>query len=237
MKTSLTVLILVAGTLLTNAQNPTFGFFGIMSYAGTQHCKIDDLNVDVTIPYSIDWSFEGHYMTDDFYYVGRALNAVFGQASITENGETYTNMNGSYVDFSMGGFNEVNSNFGYGIGIRSNFGFTGLRKYNGSIDNFHMNIGLETPMVYSFNDYLRLYGRVSISNVWTNHEVFAGWAYDANADLIFSPFSFLVFGLGVGTDYSNRTVRQNTSDLMRMQTTSLYYRWTIGLSFGSAKGY
>lgn len=237
MKALLTSLIIISFSQISFSQSSTFAMFGYMSYAGTQHIKVDDLAVDVTIPYRIPWSIEGHYMTDDIYYIGRALSALSGGMSVTENGETYENLNGAYVDFSLGGFNEVNENFGYGIGLRSNFGFTGLRRYDGSIDNFHFNLGLESPMVYSLNKYFRLYSRVSVSNVWTNHEVFGGWQLDASADFHVSPFRFLTLGVGVGTDYSSRSIRQNTSDLMRMQTTSLYYRWLIAISlFGNAQG-
>lgn len=237
MKTTIITFLIVLCASPTWAQNPTFGFFGVLTYAGTQNCKIEDLDIDIDMPYQIRWGIEGHYMTDDIYYIGKALTAATGEVSVVENGETYINRNGAWVDVSIGGFNTVTDHFGYGVGMRGNFGYTGLVNYNGKIESFHFNLGVEAPVVYSFNKYLRLYAKTSISNVWTNQKVFGGWAWDANADVLFSPFSFLLIGAGVGTDYSSRSVQYNNGDLMNMKTSSLYYRLTIGISLGVCQGY
>lgn len=238
MKFSLFTLAALLSTCISYAQTtPTFGHFGLFTYAGTQNCKIDDLDIDIDMPYKIRWGVEGHYMTDDFYYIGKALTAATGEVKVVENGQSYTNRNGAWVDVSMGGFNEVTENFGYGIGLRGNTGYTGLVNYNGKVDSFHFNLGLETPVVYAFSKYLRLYGKTSISNVWTNHKVFGGWYWDANADVLFSPTSWLLLGAGVGTDYSSRSVQINNGDLVNMKTSSVYYRLSVGISFGVCQGY
>lgn len=201
-----------------------FGYFGAHSYRGNQRHRIKDANLDLSTPYEITFAFEGHYVTDDIYYIGKALGTLYGKHSYDVDGERVGVLNGNVIDFSLGAASG-SDNFATGYGIRSNFSFNGLRAYDGEVNTFAMGIGPE--FVASMGGGItRLYGRTSLMNMWSELGIFNGFGYDATIDLHLYPIPFVLLGAGVGYSLYSQNIKFDGAE-MRYGVRTLYYHFVI----------
>lgn len=227
---------LIIISLLTSSlfgQSPTFGYMALGRVMGSQSISIPDLDVSLDNPYLIEYTIEGHYMTDDIYYIGKVFNSAFGRHNYTYESSDYQVINGSVVSFSLGSFSPISDNLGLGFGIRNDFTYYGLSNFGrGKVEGFSWLLGPEIPITYSINSFLRLYGKAAIMNVW-NDKVFNGFATDFNLDLHFAPIDYVLIGAGIG----HNTMSTNTDfaaieDDISYKASALYYQFYIGISWG-----
>ncbi len=231
-------LIFILSSFQALAQfDPTFGYFGVGRVGGNQYLKIADAGVDLQNPYRMDYTIEGHYMTDDIYYIGKIFNSLWGEYNYDDPSVgSYQVRNGVAVGFSLGAFETLNEHLGIGYGLRSDFGFYGISNIGGGrAENFNFLLGPEVPVSYQLNEFIRFYGRAAIMNVW-NNEVFNGFATDFNLDLHLIPTNFLLVGGGVG--FNNvRSNREYQNEVQTFYEYALYYRFYIGISLRSTRNY
>jgi hypothetical protein len=236
LRSAILILILVSQTL--SAQSPTFGYFSLGTVGGSQSISIPDLNVDLQHPYKMDYTIEGHWFSDDIYYIGKVFNSAYGEYSYESEGASYQVLNGSVVSFSLGSFSESGDRWGFGFGIRNDFTHYGLSNYGGGkVESFSWLLGPEVPITYSLNDYMRLYAKVAVMNVW-NDKVFNGFATDSHIDLHITPFSFLLVGGGVGFNtMSTNTDFMALEDDIAYTANALYFQLYIGVSLGHTQAF
>lgn len=236
MKLKALFLLLIGSTIY--AQSPTFGYMALGRVNGKQNISIPDHDLKLSNPYRIDYTIEGHYMLDDFYFIGKVFNSIWGEYDYDYQGASYEISNGSVISFSLGAFSEKSDRLGLGFGFRNDYTYYGLSNFSGGkVEAFSWLVGPEVPVTFALNDFMRLYGKVALMNVW-NDKVFNGFSSDINIDLHFTPFSFLLIGGGLGynTMFTNSDFAAIEDDIS-YNAHALYYQFYIGVSLGHAQEY